>query len=140
MVSPDQETMEGFDDRCFCSTSQSSTTHILEPISRLGCGSSECVRSAVAEKRIISEHTLEINPQGNSQIKDRPGEFSSSCHATMVNAGMVADDPTSGQEEPNGVIKTTREFNITDRMEIINYYRKKKGLSPEVISVLRQKN
>ncbi|CAO3695189.1 hypothetical protein G6F70_006254 [Rhizopus microsporus] len=140
MVSPNQETIEGFDDRCIRSTSQSSTARILEPISRLGCGSSECVRSAVAEKRIISEHTLEINPQGNSQIKDRPGEFSSSCHATMVNAGMVADDPTSGQEEPNGVIKTTREFNITDRMEIINYYRKKKGLSPEVISVLRQKN
>lgn len=58
----------------------------------------------------------------------------------MANASMVADDPTSGKEEPNGVIKTTTEFDIIDRMEIIGYYRKKKGLSPEVISVLRHKN
>ncbi|CEG64669.1 hypothetical protein RMATCC62417_01603 [Rhizopus microsporus] len=93
----------------------------------------------MAEERIISESILEVNPQGNSQIKDRPGEFSSSCHATMANASMVADDPTSGKEELNGVIKTTTEFDITDRTEIIDYYRKK-GLSPEVISVLRQKN
>ncbi|CEI98952.1 hypothetical protein RMCBS344292_13047 [Rhizopus microsporus] len=112
MVSTDQETMEGFGDRCFRSTSQPPATHILDPISRPGCSSSECVRTTMAEERIISESILEVNPQGNSQIKDRPGEFSSSCHATMANASMVADDPTSGKEELNGVIKTTTEFDV----------------------------
>ncbi|CAO3677329.1 unnamed protein product [Rhizopus microsporus] len=61
--------MEGFDDRCFCSTSQSSTTHILEPISRPRCSSSECLRTTVAEERIISESTLKgkIGSSGHSK-------------------------------------------------------------------------
>lgn len=101
---------------------------------------SKCVRAAVTEKGIASEPALEVNSQGNSQIEDEPNKIGGSCHTTMVNANRVADDPITDQEESNNVTEATAWLDITDRMKVIDYCRKKKRLSPEAVNVLRQRS
>ncbi|CEJ05401.1 hypothetical protein RMCBS344292_19343 [Rhizopus microsporus] len=53
---------------------------------------------------------------------------------------VIADDPIIDQEESNNVTEATAWLDITDRMKVIDYCRKKKRLSPEAVNVLRQRS
>ncbi|KAG1450399.1 hypothetical protein G6F56_008362 [Rhizopus delemar] len=75
---------------------------------------------------------METDSSSDTQIERRPSTVGGISDTTVANTGMVANGITFDQVEANDFTENTSQFNIFNRMEVINHFRKQQGLSKKI--------
>ncbi|KAG1438207.1 hypothetical protein G6F56_012740 [Rhizopus delemar] len=83
---------------------------------------------------------METDSSSDTQIERRPSTVGGISDTTVANTGMVANDITFDQIEANDFTENTSQFNIFNRMEVINHFRQQQGLSKKTSEILNFKN
>ncbi|KAI9484102.1 MAG: hypothetical protein EXX96DRAFT_165302 [Benjaminiella poitrasii] len=129
----DSETMGTSDHRRICSSSQPSTTSLLEPQTRSSSRSAGCLQTVVAINRTISTLTVEIDPASPPKDKEAQSLTSGTGNSLLVPDGALDD------EREANVVSDYQDMDLS-RMAIITQYMHQQAIPSQTISVLQQKH
>ncbi|CEG83856.1 hypothetical protein RMATCC62417_17724 [Rhizopus microsporus] len=136
----DSKAMDRYKVRCIRGTSEQCPTNVLEPLSGSRSDSGGCVQTTVAVDGVVFEPTLETHTKSAEKIERRQSGISSVSDTFMEHIVLVANDSPSPTGQASSLQEQQYDFDTSDRMEVIRYYRQKQGLSEVVTQILQQKN
>ncbi|CDH61287.1 hypothetical protein RO3G_14881 [Lichtheimia corymbifera JMRC:FSU:9682] len=131
---PEEMARSGVGDRCIRINDDDSFEAVLEPTSRSISGSHRCFSTTMAEDRIVSLPTVEVDSEGDKEARSRQGQGGNNNHSHMDNSILVANDVTTYK---NPTIPTQGiEHLFGDRMALLRHYHTQLGVSNSLQSFL----
>jgi integrase len=120
-----------------CSTSQSTTSEILEPIARPTSGSNRRVCSTVAQEGSVPPSTVEINSESPTNPADTESERSDYGDSFLDNPILVSISDEDGDGKT--LAASDQQIHHLGRVEVITRAQEAAGLPEETIKFLRGK-
>lgn len=133
----DSTSLEG-DGRRICHQREQTTETILEPQSRSGSTSMQCVQAAVAEGGTVCSPALEAGSCSTRKGKERQGEVNGVGDTDMAHAILVANGDEHEQRETL-TIPNQQETEV-NRLEIIRLHNTEDNISEAASQYLENSN
>ncbi|KAI8142008.1 hypothetical protein BJV82DRAFT_579930 [Fennellomyces sp. T-0311] len=126
---PTQMAKSTNDDRRVRRKTQHKTYTILEQGGRSRSRGSKCLRSTMAEQRIVPIPAVEVSTESTTEAQKRQSIGSSIGNTNMAVPVLVADG--DGATEGQNTELPTEPFEKTNRMAVIKFWQTRQGLTEE---------